>query len=139
MPFQVLKNFSVENLETTPSTFHVKLCSDIYLSRIIKYWGSTFTLYLTWGALSLVCVLSVFFFFFPLSFSLLFFFFYRYFLYQTLTIHWISGKGEGIIIFLVSHFYLFMNIHLVLRDFYHFFLIDLFVITRLIANDTYST
>ena len=33
------------------------------LSSIIDYWGSIFTLYLTWGAFSLVCVVSVFFFF----------------------------------------------------------------------------
>ena len=31
-----------------------------------------------------------------------------------------------------------MNIHLVVRDFYHFFLINLFVITRLIADESCS-
>ena len=44
---QVLKDFSVENLKTTPSTFLSKFFCEIYLSRIIKYWGSIFTLYLT--------------------------------------------------------------------------------------------
>ena len=39
----------------------------------------------------------------------------------------------------VSRFHLVMNIHLVLRDFYHFFLIDLFIITRLIADETCSS
>ena len=39
-------------------------------SWIVNYWGSIFTLYLKWGAFSLVCVLSVFFF---SSFFLLFF------------------------------------------------------------------
>ena len=48
---------SVENLETTPSTFFSKFSSEIYLSRIINYWDIIFTLYLTWGAFSLVCVL----------------------------------------------------------------------------------
>ena len=69
---EVLKDFSVENLETIPSTFLSKFSSDIYLCRILNYWGSIFTLYLTWGAFSLVCFLSVFFFF--LSFSIGIFF-----------------------------------------------------------------
>ena len=43
VPSQVLKDFSVENLETTPSTFLSKFSSEIYLSRIINYWGSIFT------------------------------------------------------------------------------------------------
>ena len=60
LPSQVLKDFSVENLETTPSTFLSKFSSEIYLSRIISYWGSIFTLYLTWGAFSLVCALFTF-------------------------------------------------------------------------------
>ena len=83
----------------------------------------------------MVCVLSAIFFF--LSF---FFFqiFYRYFLWQTLTIHRIAEKEEGIIIFLFFHFQPLTNIHLVNRDFYHFFLIDLFVITRLITDETCS-
>ena len=135
-PSQVLKDFSVENLETTPSTFHSKFSSEIRLSRIINYWGSIFTLYLTWGAFSLVCVLSVFFF---LSFVLLFFpFFYRYFLWPTLMIQRIAGMGEGIITFLVFRFHPLTNINLIHRDFYHLFLINLFVITRLIADEAYS-
>ena len=36
VPFQVLKDFSVEILETTPSTFLSKFSSEIYLSRIIN-------------------------------------------------------------------------------------------------------
>ena len=69
---EVLKDFYVENLETTPSTFGSKFSSEIYLSRIINYLDSIFLLYLTWGAFSLVCVLSVLFFlsFFFLSFSI---------------------------------------------------------------------
>ena len=66
-------------------------------SWIVNYWGSIFTLYLKWGAFSLVCVLSVFFFFFLSSFSSLF---YRYFPWQTLRIHRTAGNG-GIIIFLI--------------------------------------
>ena len=34
---QVLKDFSVENFETTPSTFLPKFSSEIYLSPIINY------------------------------------------------------------------------------------------------------
>ena len=83
---------------------------EIYLSRVINYWGITFTLCWTWGAFSLVCVLSVFF------FSLLFFFFCLYFPWQILTIHRIAGNGEG-------HHQL-TNIQLVYRDLYHFFLLD---------------
>ena len=76
----------------TFSSFERFLCwksrnySQIYLSGIINYWGSILTLYITWGAFSLVCVLSVFFSFF-LSFLFFFFFFCRHFLWQTLTIH----------------------------------------------------
>ena len=122
VPFQVFKDFSVENLETIPSILPSNFFSEIYLSRIINYWGSIFTLYLTRGTFSLVCVLSVFF----LSFVLLFFFFYRYFPWQALTIHKITRNKEGIIIFLVFHFYQLTSIHLVDQDFYHFFFIDLF-------------
>ena len=131
---QVLKDFSIENLETTPSTFLSNFFSEIYLYQITSYWGSVFTLYLTWGAFSLVCVLSVL--FLSFFFFFFFFFFYRYFSWKTLTIHRIAVKGEGIVIFLVFHFHPLTDIHLVHRDFYHFFLIDLFVIIRLIVNDT---
>ena len=44
VPSQVLKGFSGENLETTPSTFLSKFSSEIYLCQIINYWGSIFTL-----------------------------------------------------------------------------------------------
>ena len=134
VPSQVLKDFSIENLETTPSIFCSKFSSEIYLSRIINYWGSIFTLYLTWGAFSLVFVLSVFFF---LSYLFLLIS-YRYFSWQTLTIHRITGKGEEVLSFLVFHFHLLTKIHLVHRDFYYFCLIDLFVITRLMADETCS-
>ena len=60
VPSQVLKDFSVENLETIPNTFLSKFSSKIFLSPIINYWGGIFTLYLMWGTL----VLSVFFSFF---------------------------------------------------------------------------
>ena len=63
----------------TFSSFERFLCwksrnySQIYLSGIINYWGSILTLYITWGAFSLVCVLSVFFsFFLSFLFFLLF-------------------------------------------------------------------
>ena len=59
VPSQVFKDFSVENLETTPSNFISKFFSEIFLSPIINYWGSIFTLHLTWGAFSLVCVVNV--------------------------------------------------------------------------------
>ena len=49
-----------------------------------------------------------------------------------------NGTGEGIIIFFVFHFHPLTNIHLIHRDFYHLFLLDLFVITRLIADETCS-
>ena len=81
----------------TFSSFERFLCwksrnySQIYLSGIINYWGSMLTLYITWEAFSLVCVLSVFFSFFH-SF-LFFFFFYRYFPWQTLTIQKM-GRGR---------------------------------------------
>ena len=45
----------------------------------------------------------------------------------------------GIIIFLVFHFHPLMNIHLIPRYFCHLFLLDLFVITRLIADEACST
>ena len=102
------------------------------LSRIINYWGSIFTLYLTWGAFRLVFVLSVFFFSFFFSCSF-FFVFYLHFPWQALT-----GSGEWIIIFIVFHLHPLTNIYLVHRDFYHFVLIDLFVITKLIADETCS-
>ena len=68
---QVLKDSSLENVATAPSIFHSKFSSGIHLSWVINYWGSIFTLYLTWGGFSLVCVLFVFFSFF-LSFFFLF-------------------------------------------------------------------
>ena len=59
---QVLKDFSVENLETISSTFLSKFSCEIYLSWISNYWSSIFTLHLTGREFSLVCVLSIYFF-----------------------------------------------------------------------------
>ena len=135
VPSQVLKDFSVENLETTRSIFLSKFSSEIYLSRIINHWGSSFTLYLMWGAFSLVCVLSIFFFFF----SLFFFFSFSVGIFLTDTNDSQDSRDvEEIIIFLTFNFHLLRNIHLAHRDFYHFFLTDLSVITRLIAHETCS-
>ena len=59
----------------TFSSFERFLCwksrnySQIYLSGTMNYWGSILTSYITWGAFSLVCVLSVFFFFLSSFFS----------------------------------------------------------------------
>ena len=75
--------------------------------------------------------------FFLSFFLLLLFFFYQYIPWQTLTNHRIAGNREKIIVFLVFYFHLLTNIHLVHRDFYHFFSIDLFVIIRLIADETF--
>ena len=74
VPFQVLKDFSVENFKNTPSTFFLNFFSEIYLSRIINYCCSIFTLYLTLKAFGLVCLLSAFFLVF--LFLLIFFFFF---------------------------------------------------------------
>ena len=104
--------------ETIPSSFLSKFSFEIYLSPIINYWGRVFNIYLKWEAFSLVCVLSLFFFlssFFSFSIGI--------FLWQTLTIHRIVGKAEGIIIFLYFHFYPVTNIYRVHRDFYHFALL----------------
>ena len=96
VPSQVLKGFSVEDPETTPSTFLSKFCSEIYLSQIINYWGSIFTLYLTSGAFSLVCVLSVFF-----SFFLFIFLFISVFSLTDTNDSKDSRGGKG------NHYYLF--------------------------------
>ena len=79
----------------------------------------------------MVCVESVFLFFLSSFFS--------YFLgifWLTLTNHKMDGMGEGINVFLVFHFNPLTNIHLAHRHFCHFFLLDLLVITRLIADAT---
>ena len=113
---------------------------DLFISNI-NYLGSIFTLCLPWGAFSLVCARNVRFVLYPyflLYLFLLFIFLYWYFPWQTLAIRRIAGKGEGIVIFLVFHFHPLKNIDLVHWDFYHFILIDLFIITRLIANETCS-
>ena len=40
LPSQVLKDFSVENLESPANNCFSKFSSEIYLFRIINYWGS---------------------------------------------------------------------------------------------------
>ena len=103
--------------------------SKIYLSGITNYWDSILTLYIMWGAFSLFVFFSFFlscFFLFLSVFSL------------TDIKDPSDGTGEGIIIFLVFHFHPLTNIHLIHRDFYHLFLLDLFVITRLIVDGTSS-
>ena len=55
VPSQVLKDFSVENLQTTPGS--------IYLELLIIGIVLTITLYIKWGAFSLICFLSIFLFF----------------------------------------------------------------------------
>ena len=125
VPSQFLQDFSVENLETTLITFLSNFFPEIYLSRIINYRGSVFTLYLKWGGLSLDCGLSTFSFFFFLSVF-------------SLTGTNDSQDSKGIIIFLVFHFFSLAIIHLAHRDFYHFFFIELFVFTRVILVDACS-
>ena len=52
-----------------------------------------------------------------------------------------DGAGKGIIIFLVFHFHPLTNIHLIYGDFYHsiyLFLLDLFIFTKLIVDETFS-
>ena len=44
VPSQLLRDFSVENLETTPNTFPLKLQSNIFLSQVIN-WVGIYTLY----------------------------------------------------------------------------------------------
>ena len=78
-PFSHFQRFLCEKSKNYPQ---------IYLPRIINYWGSILILYIIWGAFSLVCVLSIFFFF---LYFLFFSFFYRYFPWQTLAI-WKDGK-----------------------------------------------
>ena len=63
------KIFVLKIYKTIPSTFLSNFSCEIYLSRIINYCGIIFALYLTWGAFSLVCFLSVFFFFLSSFFS----------------------------------------------------------------------
>ena len=137
VPSQVLKDFSVEDLETIPRTFLSKFSSEIYLSRIINYWGSIFTSYLTWETFSLVCVLSAFFSFFIF---VLFLFLPVFSLTDTSDSqdrreqrgnHWLFC-------FPLLPIPIPTNIDLVHRDFYHFFLIDLFVITRVLADEICS-
>ena len=77
-----------------------------------------------------LCTIPVFFFF--LYFLLLLVFS----LTNTNKVQRIAGMGEGINVFLVFHSL--TNVHLVHRDFYPFFLINPFVITRLMTSETFS-
>ena len=77
-----------------------------------------------------LCTIPVFFFF--LYFLLLLVFS----LTNTNKVQRIAGMGEGINVFLVFHSL--TNVHLIHRDFYHFFLINPFVITRLMTSETFS-
>ena len=104
----------------------------IYLSRIINYWGSVFTLYLTWRPFILGCVLSAFF------FILSSFFFLSVF--SLIDINDLQGSKEG----KGNHYFSCFQLplakeHLSHLDLYHSFSLDLFVITRLIANETCSS
>ena len=134
---QVLKDLSVEDPETISNTFLSKFSSEIYLSRIINYWGSIFTSYLTWETFSLVCVLSAFFSFFIF---VLFLFLPVFSLTDTSDS---QDRREQRGNYWLSCFPLLpipipTNIDSVHRDFYHFFLIDLFVITRVLADEICS-
>ena len=132
VPSPVVKYFSVENLETTPSISLSKFrLKSIYLEFLII--GVVFLDYNVMKVQFGLCSVRIFFvsFFFVI-------FFYRYFSWQTRAIHRITGKREPVLIFLDFHFYPLTNIYLVHRDFYHFCLVDLFVFTRLIADGTCS-
>ena len=137
VPSQVLKDFSVENLETTLSPFLSKFSSDIHLSPIINYWGSIFMLYLTWRAFSVVCVLSTSFFF--LSFS---FFSTGIFPDRHKRLTGSQGRERGILYF--SYFPLppaqehSLSSSRFLSLLFSLYLIDLFVITTLITDNTCS-
>ena len=91
VPSQVLIDLSVENLETTPSTFLSKVSSKIYLLHFINYWSSIFILYLRWRAFNLVFILSALFFFL----SSFFFFFCRYSCFLDTNYSQDSREGRG--------------------------------------------
>ena len=110
---------------------NVQFLNCVFLFKSMYF--SSFERFLCWKSRN--C--SVWFAFYPYFFAFFcfFFFFYRYFPWKTLTFHRIAVNEEVTIIFLVFHVHLLTNIHLVSLDFYHFFLIDLFVITRLITDE----
>ena len=125
---QVLKDFSVKNLETTLFTGNF-LIRSIYLKLLII--GVVFLFY------SEREKCSVWYVFYPylFSFFLLFFSFCLYFPWQTLTIHRITGEGVEVIISLVFYFH--PNEHFFSSSkFIPLLLLNLFVITRLIADVT---
>ena len=100
---QVLQDFSVENLQTTSSTFLSKFL-------ISNYWGSIF--HCTYREESLACFV-----FYPYFFP--YFFFVCFSIDVLLNDSYDSRKGGGII-FLVFYFQPLTNIHLFQRDFNHF-------------------
>ena len=68
---QFLKDFSVENLETTPNTFISKFSCEIYLSRIINYCGIYFYMILNVRSAQFgLCSIRILFPFFFFSFSI---------------------------------------------------------------------
>ena len=126
-----MKYLSVESFETTSRTFHPKFSSEIYLSRIINYWFSIFTLYTKLGAFTLVCVLSAFFLFFLFLLVIS--------LADTNDSHDSREWRVNHYFFFVFYCHPLTNIHLIYRGLYYLFSIDLFVITGLIAGETCSS
>ena len=80
---------------------------------------------------------SVWFMYYPCFFFFIYFLLLLVFsLTNTNKVQRMAGMGEGINVFLVFHSL--MNLHLVHQDFYYFFLINPFVITRLMTSETFS-
>ena len=85
---QFLKDFSVENVETTPSSLLSKFSCEIYFLELLII--RVLLLHYIEREERLLSSVRIFF------ISFFFFFFYRYFPWQILTIHRIAGKGEKI-------------------------------------------
>ena len=128
-----LLKFSQVSLSKLLPAIFSKFFSEIYLSPIINYWDSIFT----WPNVRSVqfglCFTRIFFFL-----SSFFFLFLLVFSLSDTNDSQDCRDGRGNHCFSFFHFYPLTKIHLVPRDFNHFFLISLFVITRLIANKTSS-
>ena len=120
VPSQVLKDFSVENLETTLSPFLSKLSSDIHLSPNINYWGSIFVIPNVRSVQCGLCSIHIFF----LSFFLLFFLPVFSLTDTNDSRDYREGRG-GFFISLIFRFHPLKNIHQVHRDFYHFCLVSI--------------
>ena len=69
LPSQVLKDVSLENLETTPKTFPFKLPAEIYLSQVFNC-GSIYTIYPQWEKCLVLFPFCTYFFLFLLLVSL---------------------------------------------------------------------